>query len=245
MILERATSTRIRQMLLDNRVIGRFLHLASNSYRRRWNLASLTEASAMDSILAGVSGPDQFESRGKADAEILKRFFGRDSVILDFGCGIGRVDKYLAPFCKKIYAVDVSDRMLMIARKRLSSTDNIELCRTNGRDLSRFSDETFDLVFALLVFLHLDKLDVENHLREIFRVLKNGGTAYLQFPNLSSRHFSIQNLRKRRYDVGRTRWYTEAEVNMLLRKVNLQVAETSYDDSQITQICRKQHSDVL
>ncbi len=92
----------------------------------------------MDAIFTGVSDPTEFEERGIRDAEILSRFVRTDSIAFVLGCGIGMVEN-----CLPAHA-DVA---------------NIELYRNNGCDLSEFLDRTFDLVFTLLVFHHLDKND--------------------------------------------------------------------------------------
>jgi len=202
-------------------------------------MASLTEAGAMDAILTGISGAREFEERGIADAGILRKFVSPHSVVLDLGCGIGRVDKYLSPYCKRLCAVDVSDRMLALAKKRLTGLPNVELYRNNGRDLSEFPDETFDLVCVLLVFHHLDRKDAQTYLQEIIRVLKKDGTGYFQFPNRFSPHFSEEKMERRKYDVARTRWYTESQVVMLLQEVGFNILTTEFEGSEITKVCKK------
>lgn len=193
----------------------------------------------MDAILSDVYGAREFEERGIRDAEILGKFVRPDSAVLDLGCGIGRVDRYLSPHCHRLCAVDVSDRMLALARTRLAGIPNVELYRNNGRDLSEFPVGTFDLVFALLVFHHIDKNDARTYLKEILRVLKNDGTAYLQFPNQFSPQFSREKMEKRRYDVARTRWYTDPEAKTLLQTIGFGSTTTSIEGSQITAICKK------
>ncbi len=155
------------------------------------------------------------------------------------GCGIGRVEKYLSPYCMRLYAVDVSDRMLAYARKRLAGIPNIELHRNNGLDLAEFPDGTFDLVFALLVFHHLGRNDTQMYLQEIIRVLKIDGTVYLQFANRLSPHFSRANIEKRRYDVARTRWYAESEAITMLQAVGFQNMTSALGTSEITRVCKK------
>ena len=230
---------RIREILIDLPVAGRILYLISNSYRRRWNMVSLTEFGAMDAILTGVSGAREFEERGLRDAEILRKFVTTNSVVLDLGCGIGRVDKYLSRYCKRLCAVDVSDRMLILAKRRLTGLPNVELYRNNGRDFSEFADDTFDLVFALLVFHHLDRIDAQTYLQEITRVLKKDGIGYFQFPNRLSLYFSKEKMEKRRYDVARTRWYTKYEVVTLLQACGFDILSTAFEGSEITEICKK------
>jgi len=229
----------VRRILLKHPTFIRVMFPLFNSYRRRWNMASLTESSAMDAILTGVSGAKEFEEKGMADAETLKEFVSPNSTVLDLGCGIGRVDKYLSTYCQRICAVDVSDRMLYLARRRLAGFKNIEFYRNNGHDLSEFGDGTFDFVFALLVFHHLEKNHAKTYLHEIFRVLSNGGTVYAQFPNKPSEQFIKAQAEKRIYDVARTRWYTEEEVSTLLHQLGFIAVATSLQGSQIVGICKR------
>ena len=231
--------SRVKGIILAQPVFPRIIFPIFNSYRKRWNLSSLTESTARKTILAGVSTPQEFEERGVQDSAILKRFLTPNSIVLDLGCGIGRVERYLASSCKALYGVDVSDRMLAIARKRLGGIPNVVLRRNNGRDLSDFSNGMFDFVFALLVMHHLDKTDAKTYLKEIHRVLKTGGTLYVQFPNQFSKEFREKHLRHRKYDVSRVRWYTEPESRANLEEAGFKVMSTALDGPQIIQICAK------
>src|SRR5205807_3640779 len=102
-----------------------------------------------------------------------------------------------------------------------------------------FHSETFDFVFALLVLQHLDMRDVRTYLGEIYRILKNEGKAYLQFPNRQFRYLYEAQLEKRRYDVARTRWYSGVEVMTELRSVGFRIIAEHMDGFQIVEICRK------
>lgn len=203
----------------------------------------MTESIAMDAVLTDVSGIKEFEERGERDAGRLKRFLRADSIVLDLGCGIGRLEKPLAPYCKEIHGVDVSDRMIAFARKRLRGIQNVHFCRNNGHDLLIFHSEMFDFAFSLLVIQHLDKLDAYLYLEELYRVLKKGGMAYLEFPNFLTEHFFKDFLRQAksdwRRDVGRTRMYTEPEVEMILGRIGFEILNTTFGNNQIIELCRK------
>ena len=72
----------------------RILFVILRSYGRIWDLHVLT--SGIKSIRAIAEDEKQFDLLGKRDAEDLRKFIERDSIVLDVGCGIGRIEKFLA-----------------------------------------------------------------------------------------------------------------------------------------------------
>src|SRR5580700_8553803 len=101
----------------------------------------------------------------------LKRFPGRDAA-LEIGCGPGRLMRPLARHFQEIHGVDVSDRMIQLARERLRNTPNAFPHHSSGSDLKPFPDEKFDYVYSYAVFQHIPSGDVVfQYLREARRVL--------------------------------------------------------------------------
>lgn len=96
-------------------------------------------------------------------------FVNRNSVVLDVGCGIGRVERYLAPYCKEIFGVDISRRMIKIAKKNRRHR-NVHFIKNNGRDLSIFENNKFDFIFSILVLQHLEKEDAYIYKRNVPRL---------------------------------------------------------------------------
>ena len=70
--------------------------------------------------------------------EILeKRKFRVNEVVLDAGCGTGRVTKIIANNVKrgKVYAVDVDDNMITNAKKNLKDFSNIVFIKSDLSDV--------------------------------------------------------------------------------------------------------------
>lgn len=78
----------------------------------------------------------------------------RDSRVLDYGCGIGRVTQQLAPRAAAVVGVDISAGMLREARSRLSGVDNVELDDARNFLASR-TGAPFDLVLLVDVSPYL------------------------------------------------------------------------------------------
>ena len=109
--------------------------------------------------------------------------FTKSDIVLEIGCGIGRVGNELAPRCKKWIGCDISGNMLEHARKRLSHLENVELLELPECNLDPVEDNSIDIVYCTVVFMHLDEWDRYEYIKEAFRVLKPGGRAY--FDNFS------------------------------------------------------------
>lgn len=92
-------------------------------------------------------------------------------VILDFGCGIGRLSRYLSPFARTIEGVDRAEEMIKAAAASLPS--NVRLRHVSSHLLPSESDY-FDKAFTYGVLQHINDEELVRVLNEIRRVLKSG-----------------------------------------------------------------------
>jgi SAM-dependent methyltransferase len=95
-------------------------------------------------------------------------------VIADLGCGTGNAAEFLAPFVKRIIAIDRESSMLDAARKRLEGFENVEFRAGDLTDLP-LDDEEIDAAMVYLVMHHIR--EPATAMREIARALKPGGIA--------------------------------------------------------------------
>ncbi len=158
--------------------------ILSKFTRTRWNLACVTESGAYQAIRSTRSGNDT-DHLGQADRMWIVPLTTPTSRVLDVGCEAGRVEKFLASHCDSIEAVDLSDRMVSIASRRLKTVANVRLSRMNATGLHIFSDETFDFCFSFHCLHDMKKEDAYLCLREILRVLKKSGPSCLHFPDFT------------------------------------------------------------
>ena len=99
---------------------------------------------------------------------------------LEIGSGTGHWTKFFKHLGFDIIGVDISDKMLEIARKKLP---NIQFVKADATSLP-FDDETFDYVFAITAFEFIE--NQEKAFQEAFRVLKTGGYFLIGALNLNS-----------------------------------------------------------
>mgnify|MGYP001046148066 CR=1 FL=1 len=100
--------------------------------------------------------------------------FSSDMHILEFGCGTGTTAVHHAPFVKKIDAIDISENMLIVGRRRAreSGIENVNFTRGSLTEFNADS-ASLDVVLGLNV-IHLLP-DRHAVLAEVARILKPGG----------------------------------------------------------------------
>lgn len=100
-------------------------------------------------------GPVADEAAYRRKLALTQAAFPPNSDVLEIGCGTGTTAVHHAPHVRHIHAVDVSDKMLSIARDRAQAAGatNITFERADIEDLE-FAPESTDAVLALSI-LHL------------------------------------------------------------------------------------------
>ena len=107
--------------------------------------------------------------------------------VLELGCGTGYFTRELARSGAEIIAIDVSPELLNIARSNCSAP-NVRYEIQNAYDLS-YNDSIFDSVIGSSVLHHLE---IEDAVREIYRVLRPNGTIFFTEPNMLNPQIAIQ-----------------------------------------------------
>jgi SAM-dependent methyltransferase len=111
----------------------------------------------------------------------LPRLDGK--VVGDFGCGYdARLSRSLLSELAKVYLADVSLAPDLMADQRV-----IALQGALPATLSAIPDQSLDAAFCVSVLEHLT--DPEGMLREMFRVLKPGGSALVNVPSWRGKAF--------------------------------------------------------
>ncbi|HEX4653063.1 MAG TPA: class I SAM-dependent methyltransferase [Candidatus Udaeobacter sp.] len=119
--------------------------------------------------------------------KMLSEHLGPGMSVLELGCGTGYFTRELARSGAEIVAIDVSPELLETARVS-SSAPNVRYEIQNAYDLS-YTDAAFDSVVGSSVLHHLE---IQQALREIFRVLKPGGRISFTEPNMLNPQIALQ-----------------------------------------------------
>jgi putative AdoMet-dependent methyltransferase len=118
----------------------------------------------------------------RKDAEAVVRRLGltRGDTVVDLGCGTGAFALHAAPFCKTVYAVDVSPVMLDCCRRK-AETGGIRniVFRRGGFLTYEHAAEPADAAVSVAVLHHLPDFWKLVGLRRVNAWLKPGGRFYL------------------------------------------------------------------
>ena len=165
-------------------------HLSDRSdYKRTWTALATTDNDAAMWV-AGTADDQHLETTGAHTVELLMRYVAIEPTdeVLEIGCGVGRVGKVLAPRCRSWVGADISPNMLVVARRRLAGLANVEFCELATVGLSEFADESFDVVYCTVVFMHLFEWDRYRYVQEAHRVLRPGGRCFFDNVDITSGH---------------------------------------------------------
>ena len=103
--------------------------------------------------------------------------------LLDFGCGVGRMTRGFAAHFSSCVGIDVSEKMINLAKQFDTQVSHCEFIASAGEVLP-FADKTFDFVFTVLVLQHLpNKSVILRYIAEFIRVAKENGVVVFQLPN--------------------------------------------------------------
>lgn len=109
--------------------------------------------------------------------------FPRNSVVCDFGGSDGTDSLYFLEKGHSVYLFDVADIALKRAEEKVKSKGLESKFSAKVIDASKddipVQDNFFDIVYSRLSIHYFDQERTVEILKDIFRVLKKGGTAYI------------------------------------------------------------------
>ena len=114
------------------------------------------------------------EAAYRKKLQVTREYFRPDMEVLEFGCGTGSTAIAHAPYVKHIRAIDVSSRMIEIARSKTEAqkVENVTFERSSIDELD-VPDQSLDAVLALSI-LHLLENE-EAVIARVYRMLRPGG----------------------------------------------------------------------
>jgi ubiquinone/menaquinone biosynthesis C-methylase UbiE len=165
--------------------------------------------------------------------ENTKKYLHPNDIVLDYGCGTGTLSVDIANQVKEIQAIDISSKMLEIARSKAdeSNIKNINFVKAVITD-GQFKQQSFDVILAFGL-LHLLE-DCPEVIKRIYDLLKLGGLFISSTPCLGEKMTFITKLKfypplllsKINFIRQHFTRFKISDLNELIGKENFQMVET-------------------
>ncbi|MDR3623859.1 MAG: class I SAM-dependent methyltransferase [Chlamydiales bacterium] len=137
--------------------------------------------------LGGKWDKEEFFKTGKEEIQTLLHYMQGHSELqivqfdkcVDFGCGLGRLSKGLSHHFKQVIGIDISQYMIIEAKKY---NPGIEFICNQEENLRVLSGSSIDFVYSNIVLQHMHPYFQKMYIREFARILKPNGWAVFQVP---------------------------------------------------------------
>lgn len=128
-----------------------------------------------------ATGEQEIDESWQQHRRVTGHVPAANAVVLDFGCGVGRLSSAIAARTRIVIGIDISEPMLRTSRSvvPVEVRDRVAPVLSSSQWLP-LRDATVDLVYTSLVLQHMPAELAVGYLREFLRVLRPGGTAMVQ-----------------------------------------------------------------
>jgi len=118
----------------------------------------------------------------------------KNEVLLDYGCGIGRISNIFSPKCQQVYATDISKEMINKAIE-INSKPNIDYFELTHLE-NKIKDHSIDKIYICWVFQHINENQFEEIIKMFKRKLKPQGKVIL-FEQINVKSFNNKIINQR------------------------------------------------
>lgn len=129
---------------------------------------------------------DEFEAEGAIQATRLSALINPGSVVIDYGCGVGRVTRYLKLWAKKAIGLDACFAFIEKANERNKGIEGLSFYHVT--DFAG-KENVAHLVVCLMVMQHNSPEARGKIIADIYRLLKPKGVAVVSFPSEKSKTY--------------------------------------------------------
>ena len=102
----------------------------------------------------------------------------RNKKILEIAPGFGRITQFLSILASELIVIDLNPLCIEKTKEKLGH-HVLAYFTNDGKSLTGVRDNSQDLVFSFDSFVHMHANVTEEYIKEIFRVLKPGGQAFI------------------------------------------------------------------
>ncbi|MDE6744201.1 MAG: class I SAM-dependent methyltransferase [Lachnospiraceae bacterium] len=119
------------------------------------------------------------------DDSLFNKFFGELDLhnVIELASGRGRHVPHYIDKAGTITLVDILEENMVICKERFKGANNIKYYKNNGYNLEKLSSDSYTALFTYDAMVHFEMMDVYEYLKDIYRVLVDGGKALFHHSN--------------------------------------------------------------
>ncbi len=146
-----------------------------------------------------------------------------NKTVLEIGCGTGNGSRLIKKYfhTKRIYATDLDERMINIAKRK--NADDCIMFEVQDATSLKYKNNSFDAVFDLGVIHHIPNW--KDCLKELKRVLKPNGQMIIEDLSIETFGTFFGKLLKKALDHSYADIYRENEFVAHLKKTGFKISE--------------------
>jgi cyclopropane fatty-acyl-phospholipid synthase-like methyltransferase len=180
----------------------------------QFKLGNITEDSINEYFAIGEAHFQWFESILQSHQSTFK-----DKIVLDFGCGTGRILKPCAKVASKVYGVDISKPHLDKAKEYVPTAELY--CVEDSEKLPTLPSKV-DIIYSLMVFQHNRPPLMKKYIKVLLELLNTDGIAMFQIPYYIHEYHYNENEYQGRNEMEMHR-LEKQEVMKLIQEANCQL----------------------
>ncbi|HIE15010.1 TPA: class I SAM-dependent methyltransferase [Candidatus Bathyarchaeota archaeon] len=133
--------------------------------------------------------PPRIQQYLEAEINHVLHHINPGDMVLDLGCGYGRILPSLAQKARAVIGIDISFSSLLLGKKTVLNIANCHLLNMDAV-LFAFPDRIFDIVVCIQNGISAFHVDQQDLIRESIRVTKPGGT--ILFSSYSDKFWNVR-----------------------------------------------------
>lgn len=161
----------------------------------------------------------KYEDEGnKLLNKLLEKFSFQNKIVLEVGCGSGKYSELLAPKSKKYLGLEISKPLIKLAKQKCKKFSNVKFFNCSAEKIP-LEDNSVDVVFASWVLTAMISDEMrEKSIKEILRVLKNGGDIWLIENHWEGEFMKLRGKMNMKFK--------ECDIYPLIKKYGFEIIET-------------------